>query len=86
MRNLVYEVIIKSNIELNEFVPSKVEVVNIVIPLDEGISVKFNKNNCKFKVSMTEQYMDENGIPMIFMSKYAIEKVKEYIKEKDLHV
>ncbi len=86
MRNLVYEVIIKSNIELNEFVPSKVEVVNMPIPIEEGISIKFNKNNCKFKVSMTEQYMDENGIPMIFRSKYAIEKVKEYIKEKDLHV
>ena len=86
MRNLVYEVIIRSNVELNDFTPSKVEVVNPFQPMEEGISIKFNKNNCKFKVSMTEKYMDDNGIPMIFMSKYAIEKVKEYIKEKDLHV
>lgn len=85
MRNLNYVVLISSNVELNDFSVNKVEALNGFQPNPDGIHIEYNESRRKFRVTLSEEYMDKNNIPMIFLSKHAISKVKEYIEENNLN-
>ena len=80
---LLYELIISSNVELNDFVISSNKSMRGRLP--EGIDIKYNENKRKFKVTVSDIYLDQNNIPTIFIGKHVISKVKEYIEENKLN-
>ena len=51
----------------------------------EGIDIKYNENRRKFKVVVSDAYLDQNNIPTIFLGKHIISKIKEYIEENNLN-
>lgn len=80
---LLYELIISSNVELTEFVISSNKSMRGSLP--EGINIKYNENRRKFKVVVSDAYLDQNNIPAIFLGKHVISKIKEYIEENNLN-